>query len=116
MSDQFAPIAKVRDLEDGQMRLVRRGFEHILLARVEGCFYALEEFCSHAGGTLSTGTLDGYEVVCPLHGARFDVRTGKQSVGPALADQPTYSVRVDGDDVLAGTMSDASGLGAAFSE
>ncbi len=116
MPADFTCVAKVADLADGRMKLVTIGFEQIVLVRLDGEFYALEEFCSHAGGSLSTGALAGSEIVCPLHGARFDVRTGHQSVGPSLANQPTYPVRVEGVDVLVGPMSDAPSLGAAASE
>ena len=116
MPADFTHIASVNDLADGRMKSVKAGFEQVCLARVEGQFYALEEFCSHAGGALSGGTLDGYEVVCPLHGARFDVRTGKQRVGPSLAGQPTYPVRVDDGGVYVGPMRGGPTLGAAFSE
>ena len=83
------------------------------IVRVDGQLYALEEFCAHAGGSLSSGTLRGHELVCPLHGARYDVRTGKQLIGPAASDQVTYSVRVEGDDVLVGPANAVAGGGMA---
>ena len=116
MPADFTRVASVDDLAEGRMKSVRAGFEQVCLARVEGQFYALEEFCSHAGGALSSGALDGYEVVCPLHGARFDVRTGKQSVGPSMTGQPTYPVRVDDDGVFIGPMSGGPAIGTAFNE
>ena len=116
MPADFTRVASVDDLAEGRMKSVKAGFEQACLARVNGEFYALEEFCSHAGGALSGGALVGYEVVCPLHGARFDVRTGKQRVGPSLADQPTYPVRVDGGGVFIGPMRGNPTLGASFNE
>ena len=104
MPADFTPIAKTDALADGQMKGYALGYEMVCLVRLDGRYYALEDFCAHAGGVLSSGVLDGEEMVCPLHGARFDVRTGKQSVGPSLADQPTYPVRIDGDDVLIGPL------------
>ena len=102
MPAEFNPIAKVDALAEGQMKGYAFGYEMICLIRLGGQYYAMDDFCSHAGGTMSSGVLSGSEAVCPLHGARFDVRTGKQSVGPSLADQPTYEVRIEGDNVLLG--------------
>lgn len=111
MPPTFTRVARVSDLADGQKRLVKVGFAQILLVRVDGAFYALEEFCAHAGGALSGGTLADHEIVCPLHGARYDVRTGRQRIGPASSDQVTYAVRVDGDDVLVGPANAVAGGG-----
>ncbi|MBM3939922.1 MAG: non-heme iron oxygenase ferredoxin subunit [SAR202 cluster bacterium] len=113
MPTTFTKVAKTGDLQDGQKKLVRVGFEQIVIARVDGEFYAFEEFCAHAGGSLSGGTLQGHEIVCPLHGARYDIRSGKQRIGPASSDQLTYQVRVEGDDVLVGPANEVAGGGMA---
>ena len=106
MPSEFVKIATLDNLAEGQLKGFGLGFERFALVKLNGEVYALDDFCSHAGGTLSSGVLSGGEVVCPLHGARFDVRTGKQSVGPSLADQPTYPVRIEGNDVLVGPVND----------
>ena len=67
----------------------------MLLANVEGTFYALSDVCGHLRAPLSRGRLDGYSVECPLHFARFDVRTGALIDGPVATDVPTYQVRVE---------------------
>jgi 3-phenylpropionate/trans-cinnamate dioxygenase ferredoxin component len=59
----------------------------------------VRDTCGHAGAPLSTGTLLGYVVECPLHFACFDVRTGKLLSGPVSADVPSYQVQIDGDTV-----------------
>jgi nitrite reductase/ring-hydroxylating ferredoxin subunit len=73
--------------------------ERLLLANVDGVFYALRDACGHRQAALSKGTLHGHVVECPLHYATFDVRTGKLLDGPASADVPTYEVTVH-DDVV----------------
>lgn len=71
----------------------------VLLATVKGSFYALEDVCGHHRMALSKGCLEGHEVECPLHFARFDVRTGALVTGPMSEDVLTYEVRVEGDTI-----------------
>jgi 3-phenylpropionate/trans-cinnamate dioxygenase ferredoxin subunit len=71
----------------------------VLLCNVDGEFYAVEDVCTHDGGALDGGELDGCRVMCPRHGAFFDVRTGQALTLPAVSPLPTYPVHVDGDDV-----------------
>jgi nitrite reductase/ring-hydroxylating ferredoxin subunit len=73
--------------------------EWVLLANVNGSFYALEDVCGHQRMALSKGRLEGHEVECPLHFARFDVRTGTLVTGPMSEDVLTYEVRVEGDTI-----------------
>ncbi len=71
----------------------------LLLCQVEGQLYAMADQCSHAQQRLSTGRLRGHEVRCPLHGARFDVRTGAPLCAPATAPVRTYPVLVEAGKV-----------------
>jgi nitrite reductase/ring-hydroxylating ferredoxin subunit len=73
--------------------------ERVLLANVHGTFYAIEDSCGHQRAALSKGRLEGYVVECPLHFARYDVRTGALLSGPVAEEVPCYAVRVDGDTV-----------------
>jgi len=73
--------------------------ERVLLANVDGTFYALRDACGHQRAPLSKGNLEGYAVECPLHFACFDVRTGKLLRGPVAADVPIYEVLVEGNTV-----------------
>ena len=91
MTERTAGIP-ITALRDGQMMVLRVGGQEVLLCRVDGRFHALANRCSHAGQALHTGRLDGHEVVCPLHGARFDVRDGRCSKGPGGAGVPRYRV------------------------
>ena len=99
MRDGFVPVASVSELAPGTMTWVAVDRERVLLANVDGTFYAIQDSCGHRQAALSRGTLRGYVVECPLHYAEFDVRTGKLVSGPISADVPTYEVLVDGDVV-----------------
>ena len=96
----FVPVAKTGDIPPGAMKCVAIDRERVLVANVEGTFYAIGDMCGHRRAPLSAGQLDGYLVECPLHYAIFDVRTGKFIDGPLSADVPAYETRVDGDTVL----------------
>ena len=99
MPDGFVPVTRASELLPGAMTWVALDRERVLIANVDGCFYALQDSCGHRQAPLSKGTLEGHVIECPLHFARFDVRTGKLLSGPTAADVPTYQVLVDGDTV-----------------
>jgi len=98
-TEGFVPVARASEVPPGAMKCVAVEYERVLLAYVDGAFYALRDACGHRGASLSRGALDGHVVECPLHFARFDVRTGKLVSGPTSADIPTCQVRVEGDMV-----------------
>jgi 3-phenylpropionate/trans-cinnamate dioxygenase ferredoxin subunit len=77
------PVIRMADLSEGEMCSVTVDGIDVLVCNVEGQFYAMHNQCSHARQKLSQGRLRGYEVACPLHGARFDVRDGSVKAPPA---------------------------------
>lgn len=99
----FASALSAGSLESlravAEARWVAVDRERVLLANVEGSFYALRDVCGHQRAPLSRGRLDGHVVECPLHFARFDVRTGALLCGPVAEDVPIYEVRVDAEMV-----------------
>jgi len=99
MLDGFVAVTTASELAPGAMTWVALDRERVLLANVEGVFYALRDACGHRRMPLSKGTLEGHVVECPLHFATFDVRTGKPLGGPASADVPTFVVQVQDDTV-----------------
>jgi nitrite reductase/ring-hydroxylating ferredoxin subunit len=99
MPDGFVPVIRASELSPGAMTWVALDRERVLIANVDGRFYALQDSCGHRQAPLSKGRLEGHVIECPLHFARFDVRTGKLLSGPTAADVPTYQVLVDGDTV-----------------
>lgn len=99
-TERFTKVAKVDDLAPGELKAVEANGEQILLCNVDGEFYAVHDECTHERFPLSEGTLEGDAVVCPLHGARFSLKTGEVLALPAMEGVKTYEVRVEGDDVL----------------
>jgi nitrite reductase/ring-hydroxylating ferredoxin subunit len=95
----FVKVAKVSEVPKGQGKLVEVSGKRIALFNVDGSVYAIDDTCTHLGGPLSDGTLEGETVTCPWHGATFDVTTGKVLSLPAPQSVQRYSVRIDGSDV-----------------
>lgn len=92
-------VAKTGDVTPGTtLRVVADGME-LLLCNAGGTLYAIEDVCTHDGGPLDQGTLEGETVVCPRHGATFDVRTGDALTLPAVIPLMTFPVTIEGDDV-----------------
>jgi len=75
------------------------GDTHLALANVNGEIYAIEDVCTPDGGPLGEGEVLDFEVECPRHGARFDVRTGKVAAFPAVVGVKTFPVKVEGSEV-----------------
>lgn len=92
-------VAKVSDVTEGCGYLVSVGDEEIALVKVDGEIFAVEDMCSHAEASLCDGMVDGEEIECPLHFARFNVKTGEATAPPATTAIKTFAVRVTGEDV-----------------
>ena len=92
-------VTTASSLAPGAMTWVVVDRERVLLANVEGEFFALRDACGHRQAPLSKGKLDGHVIECPLHFATFDVRTGKLLSGPTSADVATFEVHVRDDTV-----------------
>ena len=95
-------VAKVSEVAPGAMKLCSiEGHDDIVLANVAGTFYAMRGVCNHAGGPLAEGTLEGEIVICPWHGSKWDLKTGKCTEFPVELDpEPIYTVSLEGDDVF----------------
>jgi 3-phenylpropionate/trans-cinnamate dioxygenase ferredoxin component len=93
-------VAKVSEIASGTTRRVLVDSVEILLCNVDGTIYAIEDVCTHDGGPLDQGELEGEHVVCPRHGATFDVRTGDALTLPAVLPLMTFEVSVEGDDIF----------------
>ena len=93
-------IAKVNDLQDGEMKEVEVDGLKILLTRLDGAFFAIGGECSHYGGPLAEGVLSGVHVTCPWHQARFHVKTGGVVDPPALDSMARFETKVQGDRVI----------------
>ena len=103
----FVKIGESSEIALGKMKKVKVGDKEFLVANVNGNYYAIGSKCTHAGGDLSQGSLEGNVVTCPKHKAKFDATTGKVISGPKMAlfhlritDEPSYQVKTEGNILL----------------
>ena len=90
----FIQIASVTEMEDGDRLFIELDDQAIILMVVDGAYHAIRDVCTHDDGPLGEGDLDGCQLICPRHGARFDIRTGEALTFPAVVDVPVFPVRV----------------------
>jgi 3-phenylpropionate/trans-cinnamate dioxygenase ferredoxin subunit len=100
MLEGFLKVADVGELERGKMKQINVDGRRLLLANVDGHFYVVDDTCSHEDASLAKGSLKGELLKCPLHGSRFNVRTGEVLEDPAEENLRTYPVRVEGSSIL----------------
>jgi 3-phenylpropionate/trans-cinnamate dioxygenase ferredoxin component len=100
MSKRWIKLGPESEIAEGEVRVFSAGEVDIAVARVHGALYAVEDLCTHDDGPLGEGILEGYEVECPRHGARFDVRTGAVCRMPAAVPVSTYPLKVENGHVL----------------
>lgn len=93
-------VCGVDDLKNGQMKLFELAGYEYLVVRLDDKFYGIDNFCTHEGGTLSEGHLEGKSVVCPLHNGKFYVETGEVASPPPEYPLETYPIKVEGKDVM----------------
>ena len=98
MSD-FIKVADTSDIPMGRALVVVVGDRRIALCNVDGQFYAIDDLCTHDGGALDQGELQGDVIECPRHGARFNVSTGKVLALPAVKPLNTYPLKVEGSEI-----------------
>ena len=96
---EIVKVAQTENIPAGQARMVEVNGKEIALFNVAGSFHAIDNTCTHVGGPLCEGELEGIEVTCPWHGAVFDVTTGQVLGPPAAESVARYSVRVEGSDI-----------------
>ena len=85
------------------------GRKEIALYNLGGEFYATDDVCTHAYASMSDGYVEGDQIECPLHGACFEIKTGKALTPPANRDLATYPVKIEGDTILVGVAPEADG-------
>ncbi len=99
---EFVKVATVGEIEPGRAKRVEVGEEAIAVFNLDGDYYAIGDTCSHEEASLSEGDVYGDCVECPLHGAEFDIKSGKNLTLPAVFPVPAYPVKVEGDAILVG--------------
>jgi 3-phenylpropionate/trans-cinnamate dioxygenase ferredoxin subunit len=95
----YITVARTSDIPPGKVRSCPIDGRKIAVCNVDGTFYAIDDICTHDGGELDQGELDGDQIECPRHGARFDVKTGRALTLPAVMPVKSYPVRVAGDAI-----------------
>ena len=96
---RWITVASAADIPVGSRRVLRLEDQPIAVFHLEDGWYAIDDVCTHDGGPVAEGRLEGCIIECPRHGATFDVRTGAALTFPAVSPVATYAVRVVGDDV-----------------
>ena len=96
----FVKVAATGDIAPGKVSVYEVAGRQIAVCNVDGTFYAIDDICTHDGGSLDQGELLGDEIECPRHGALFDVKTGRALTLPAVAPVRSYPVQVNGDHIM----------------
>ncbi len=99
---EFVTVASVEELDSEGRLLLDIDGSPIALFRIADEIFAIADICSHDSGPLAEGEVEGHEVVCPRHGAHFDLQSGKALTLPAVVDIPAYPVKISGEDILVG--------------
>jgi 3-phenylpropionate/trans-cinnamate dioxygenase ferredoxin subunit len=97
---EFVRVCKVSDLDDPGKMVVEVGDQLVALFHVDGRFYAIDDLCTHDGGPLADGELTDHVIICPRHGAKFDIRDGRALTMPATRATASHEVKVEGEDVF----------------
>lgn len=107
-SRRWVAIAAPEDIAEGEVRTFSVDPGKVAVARKEGQLYAVQDLCTHDDGPLGEGALDGYAIVCPRHGAKFDIRTGAVLLMPAIIPISTFPVMEKDGQVLVAVPEDGS--------
>ncbi|MDO8526273.1 MAG: non-heme iron oxygenase ferredoxin subunit [Deltaproteobacteria bacterium] len=92
-------VAKTSDIAPGTAKQVEVDGEPIAIFNVNGEFFAISDTCSHAQASLSEGAVEDFVVTCPWHGARFDIKTGKNLCMPAVTPVQKFDLKIEGDAI-----------------
>src|SRR5512138_653901 len=97
---RFVKAAQAGDIASGDRKIIQVEGAFIAIFNLDGQYYAIEDVCSHDDGPVAEGDLEGYEIVCPRHGARFDIRDGRVLSFPAITPIRSFPVKIEGNDIL----------------
>ena len=96
---EWIDVDTVTNLPQGNVSLIDVNHTEVAVFNIGGAFYAIEDVCTHDGGTLAEGEVQRFEIECPRHGARFDLRSGRVTAPPACEDINVFQVRIFDDRV-----------------
>ncbi|MDT8376016.1 MAG: non-heme iron oxygenase ferredoxin subunit [Mariprofundaceae bacterium] len=96
---EWVDVAPAGELQAGQRKVVYSEAGPIAVFNLAGELFAIEDLCTHDGGELASGALDGDQIICPRHGSRFCIRTGRVLSPPAYEDIETFPIRIENETV-----------------
>ncbi len=96
---KYVKVARADQIAPGEKQIFEVNGTLVVVINLDGQLYAIEDVCTHDGGPVGEGRLEGAQIICPRHGARFDVRTGDALTLPAFEPVSTFEVKVEGGDV-----------------
>ncbi len=94
---QWIDAGSISEWRDGETKSILAGRRLVAIARTEGQFFAIEDICTHDGAELAGGAIEGTEIICPRHGARFCLRTGQALSPPAYEPVQVFETRIEAD-------------------
>lgn len=97
---EFVQVANVADVINSGKIIVEVDDRMVVLLHINDQFFCIDDVCTHDGGPLGEGELCGYELACPRHGAKFDVRNGAALTMPATEATVVHEVKIEGDNVF----------------
>jgi len=100
MSEGFTKVGTAADFAEGKLKKVQVKGEDVVVANISGKIHAMTATCTHRGGPLDEGELNGTTVTCPWHGGQFDITTAKVVSPPPMKDEIQFEVQIQGSDVL----------------
>lgn len=100
METTSVKVGKASEIGPGDRKIVEVDGTFVAIFNVGGTYYAIEDVCSHDDGPVAEGELDGFEIECPRHGARFDIRDGRVLCFPAIRPIRSFKVAAEGDDLI----------------
>jgi 3-phenylpropionate/trans-cinnamate dioxygenase ferredoxin component len=99
---RYVRVGKASDVPAGRAEVFDVEDRKIAVFRLEDGFFAIEDICTHDGGPLAEGEIEEDQVICPRHGARFNIKTGAALTLPAVTPVESYPVRVEGNELFIG--------------
>lgn len=93
-------VAETHEIPEGRVKRVLLKRHPVAIFHVDGAYYAIDDTCSHADASLAAGQIMGCQVACPLHGAKFDIKSGEALTFPAVTPVSTYKVVIEGTAIM----------------
>ncbi len=93
-------VCKTEEVPSGSMKAFDIGYERVLICHTESGFYAMEDKCSHDSAPISSGHIENGHIVCPRHGAKFEITTGEVKAPPAIVGVDTYELKIENDEIF----------------